>query len=164
MVNHDPLKERWIRAREIVQTWQKKGELVVFTNGCFDILHVGHVRYLQAAANLGNHLVIGLNTDESIRRLKGPGRPFQNEKDREEILMALAYVDLVVPFSQETPLEIITWLKPDILVKGGDYTPETIVGAREIVTWGGKVITLPYYEGKSTSDILKKIEKMSNSL
>ncbi|RKY51048.1 MAG: hypothetical protein DRP86_02510, partial [Candidatus Neomarinimicrobiota bacterium] len=113
--------------------------------------------YLTAAAALGDHLVIGLNTDASVRKLKGPGRPVQNENDRAEILLALSAVDLVVPFSQETPLEIITWLKPDILVKGGDYTPDTIVGAREVVSWGGKVLTLPYYEGKSTTGILKKM-------
>ncbi len=153
----EELKDIWKNARDQVRSWQKKGEAVVFTNGCFDILHVGHVRYLKAAAELGDHLVIGLNTDMSVRHLKGPGRPVQNENDRAEILLALSCVDLVVPFSQETPLEIITWLKPDILVKGGDYSPETIVGAREIVTWGGKVLTLPYFKGKSTSRILEKV-------
>lgn len=153
----EELKDIWKNARDQVRSWQKRGEAVVFTNGCFDILHVGHVRYLKAAAELGDHLVIGLNTDMSVRRLKGSGRPVQNENDRAEILLALTWVDLVVPFSQETPLEIITWLKPDILVKGGDYSPETIVGAREIVTWGGKVLTLPYHKDKSTSRILEKI-------
>ncbi|MCD6233452.1 MAG: D-glycero-beta-D-manno-heptose 1-phosphate adenylyltransferase [Candidatus Marinimicrobia bacterium] len=153
----EELKDIWTNAREQVRAWQQNGQTVVFTNGCFDILHVGHIRYLTAAAALGDHLVIGLNTDASVRKLKGPGRPVQNENDRAEILLALSAVDLVVPFSQETPLEIITWLKPDILVKGGDYTPDTIVGAREVVSWGGKVLTLPYYEGKSTTGILKKM-------
>ncbi len=153
----EELKEVWENARDQVRTWQKKGETVVFTNGCFDILHVGHIRYLNAAAELGDHLVIGLNTDASVRKLKGPGRPVQNENDRAEILMSMACVDLVVPFSQDTPLEIITRLKPDILVKGGDYSTDTIVGAKEVKEWGGKVLTLPYHIGKSTSRILQKL-------
>jgi rfaE bifunctional protein nucleotidyltransferase chain/domain len=154
----EELKDMWESARNKIRMWKERGETVVFTNGCFDILHVGHVRYLKTAAELGDHLVIGLNTDESVRRLKGPGRPVQNENDRAEILLSLSCVDLVVPFSQETPLEIITRLKPDILVKGGDYSPNTIVGAREVKEWGGKVLTLPYHEGKSTSRILEKLK------
>ncbi len=156
---NDHIPESWEKAREQIHLWQNNGKKIVFTNGCFDILHVGHIRYLKGARNMGDYLIVGLNTDDSVKRLKGASRPYQSECDRAEILRALRFVDLVVLFSQDTPLEIITYLKPDILIKGGDYRIETIVGAREIMSWGGKVLTLPFVPEKSTSNLLLKIEK-----
>jgi D-beta-D-heptose 7-phosphate kinase/D-beta-D-heptose 1-phosphate adenosyltransferase len=132
---------------------------VVFTNGCFDILHVGHVRYLKEARELGDLLVIGLNTDASVRRLKGPERPLQSEAARAEILAALACVDFVVLFGEETPEQVICQVHPDVLVKGGDYSLATIVGASFVQTYGGQVKVLPFSAGFSTTSI---IEKMKN--
>ncbi|MDA3871631.1 MAG: D-glycero-beta-D-manno-heptose 1-phosphate adenylyltransferase [Candidatus Marinimicrobia bacterium] len=142
-----------------IKKWQNNNEKVVFTNGCFDVLHAGHIKYLFKAKSLGDHLVIGLNTDSSVRILKGKNRPLQDEQDRALILAALEAVDLVVLFDEDTPLEIITFLKPDILVKGSDYTIDNIVGAKEIVQWGGKVETIEFVNGKSTSLIIEKMEK-----
>ncbi len=146
-------------AKVQIKKWQNKGEKVVFTNGCFDILHAGHIRYLSKAKSIGDHLVIGLNTDNSVKKLKGTNRPLQNEQDRALILAGLEAVDLVVLFGEDTPLEIITFLKPDILVKGSDYSIDNIVGAKEIVQWGGKVETIEFVNGKSTSLIIEKLEK-----
>lgn len=146
-------------AKVQIKKWQNKGEKVVFTNGCFDILHAGHIRYLYKTKSIGDHLVIGLNTDNSVKKLKGTNRPLQNEQDRALILAGLEAVDLVVLFGEDTPLEIITFLKPDILVKGSDYSIDNIVGAKEIVQWGGKVETIEFVNGKSTSLIIEKLEK-----
>jgi D-glycero-beta-D-manno-heptose 1-phosphate adenylyltransferase len=132
---------------------------VVFTNGCFDILHVGHVRYLQQARELGDMLVIGLNTDQSVRRLKGPERPVQSEQARAEILAALAAVDYVVLFDEETPEQLIHEVRPDVLVKGGDYTIASIVGAPFVQSYGGKVQVLPFSDGFSTTSIISKMKK-----
>jgi rfaE bifunctional protein nucleotidyltransferase chain/domain len=142
-----------------IKKWKNNNEKVVFTNGCFYVLHAGHIKYLFKAKSLGDHLVIGLNTDSSVRILKGKNRPLQDEQDRALILAALEAVDLVVLFDEDTPLEIITFLKPDILVKGSDYTIDNIVGAKEIVQWGGKVETIEFVNGKSTSLIIEKMEK-----
>jgi len=142
-----------------IKKWQNNDEKVVFTNGCFDVLHAGHIKYLFKAKSLGDHLVIGLNTDSSVRILKGKNRPLQDEQDRALILAALEAVDLVILFDKDTPLEIITFLKPDILVKGSDYTIDNIVGAKEIVQWGGKVETIEFVNGKSTSLIIEKMGK-----
>ena len=142
-----------------IKKWQNNDEKVVFTNGCFDVLHAGHIKYLFKAKSLGNHLVIGLNTDSSVRILKGKNRPLQDEQDRALILAALEAVDLVILFDEDTPLEIITFLKPGILVKGSDYTIDNIVGAKEIVQWGGKVETIEFVNGKSTSLIIEKMGK-----
>ena len=148
----------WEEARRTVQPVQAEGRKVVFTNGCFDLLHVGHVRYLQAARALGDFLVVGLNDDASVRRLsKGPGRPLTPQAERAEILAALACVDAVVIFSQDTPLELILTLRPDILVKGGDYTPENIVGRSEVLSWGGEVHVIPFVPGKSTSSLINRL-------
>lgn len=132
---------------------------VVFTNGCFDILHVGHVRYLKEARELGDLLVIGLNTDASVQRLKGPGRPVQFEGARAEILAALACVDYVALFDDETPARLIERVRPEILVKGGDYSIETIVGAPFVQSYGGQVKVLPFSEGFSTTSIIAKMKK-----
>jgi D-beta-D-heptose 7-phosphate kinase/D-beta-D-heptose 1-phosphate adenosyltransferase len=134
------------------------GHKIVFTNGCFDLLHPGHLRYLAQARDLGNYLVIGLNSDDSVSRLKGPKRPIQKESIRAEMLAALHVVDAVVVFDEDTPLELISYLKPDILVKGGDYTPETVVGADVVTQYGGRVEIIQFEEGFSTTDLIAQIK------
>lgn len=134
-----------------------KGRQVVFTNGCFDLLHAGHVKYLQAARRLGDLLVLGLNSDASVRRLKGPKRPLIAEEERSHILAALDCIDYVCLFDEDTPLELITALKPQILVKGGDYTPEGVVGKDIVESYGGRVELIPFVDGKSTTSIIEKI-------
>lgn len=151
--NYCPLT--WDEAEEKVRRWQEKGETVVFTNGCFDILHRGHLTYLQQAAALGDHLLVGLNSDASVRKLKGPERPVNTEMDRALMLASLRFVDDVVIFGEETPRELLSHLKPDILVKGGDYQPEEVAG-RE---YAGKVEILPFVDGYSTTKIIQKIRK-----
>jgi rfaE bifunctional protein nucleotidyltransferase chain/domain len=133
---------------------------IVFTNGCFDLLHPGHVRYLQAARRLGDLLVVGLNSDRSARRLdKGAGRPFVRQNDRAELVAALEVVDFVTIFDEETPLELIRELRPDVLVKGGDWTPDKIVGADFVQENGGRVRSLPFATGYSTSALVRKIRR-----
>ena len=134
-----------------------KNKRVVFTNGCFDILHVGHIRYLEEASKLGDVLIVGLNSDESVRRLKGPDRPINNEHDRADVLCALRSVGYVVVFSEDTPYELISSIMPDVLVKGGDYSIEQIVGRDIVENNGGEVVVLPFVEGKSTTNIITKI-------
>jgi rfaE bifunctional protein nucleotidyltransferase chain/domain len=154
----------WQSARRTVQQVQARGRKVVFTNGCFDLLHVGHVRYLQSARALGDFLVLGLNDDASVRRLgKGPGRPLTPQAERAEILAALACIDAVVIFSQDTPLELILNLRPDVLVKGGDYTPDSIVGLPEVLSWGGEVHVIPFVPGHSTSNLIARIRDLSSN-
>lgn len=138
-----------------IRTENKK---IVFTNGCFDLLHVGHVRYLNSAKKLGDILIVGVNTDKSVKKLKGPTRPIQNENDRAEILAALGAVDYVVLFDEDTPLELIHQIKPDILTKGGDYKIETIVGAEYVIARGGQVLPLEFFDGKSTSLLVSKMK------
>lgn len=130
---------------------------VVFTNGCFDILHAGHVSYLEAARALGDVLVVGLNADDSVRRLKGPTRPINGWADRAAVLAALRCVDHVVVFSDDTPLSVIAALLPDVLVKGGDYTRDTVVGADVVEAHGGRVALIPLLEGRSTTSIVQRI-------
>lgn len=137
---------------------RRQGRKVVFTNGCFDILHVGHVRYLKEAKAQGDILVLGLNSDASVKVLKGPTRPLQNECDRAEILSSLASVDYVTLFGEDTPEKLIQEVRPDILVKGGDYKIETIVGAKFVQSYGGEVRALQFVDGKSTSEIVAKIK------
>ncbi len=148
-------------AAELVSQWQSAGYKVVFTNGCFDLLHRGHVDYLQAAARLGDKLVVGLNSDESVTRLKGSGRPLQTAADRLAILMALAVVDVVVVFNETTPRELIAVLLPDVLVKGGDYRIEEIVGRETVLQNGGAVNLIPTIPGASTSGIIDRIKKVN---
>ncbi len=136
---------------------RKRAEKVVFTNGVFDILHRGHIEYLTAARELGNLLFIGLNSDESTRRIKGAARPIVKEEDRAYCLAALEPVDYVVLFDTDTPLELIQALKPDILVKGGDWKVEDIVGSQDVRASGGDVTTIPYREGCSTTSLLERI-------
>jgi len=130
---------------------------VVFTNGCFDLIHIGHIKLLKECEKLGGIVVVGINTDESVRRLKGGGRPINPQDERAEILASLEMVDLVVLFDEDTPLELIKEIKPHILVKGGDYNKDEIVGAKEVEGWGGEVVIFPLIEGISTSTKLEKI-------
>ncbi|HRO66265.1 MAG TPA: D-glycero-beta-D-manno-heptose 1-phosphate adenylyltransferase [Pseudobdellovibrionaceae bacterium] len=135
----------------------RKDKKVVFTNGCFDLLHVGHIRYLQEARKLGDLLVVGVNSDASVKILKGASRPIQNENDRAEILAALGCVDYTVIFTEETPANLIKEVKPDFLVKGGDWKIDQIVGADFVQSYGGKVLSLNFVEGKSTTKIIEKV-------
>jgi rfaE bifunctional protein nucleotidyltransferase chain/domain len=132
---------------------------VVFTNGCFDILHRGHVTYLEQARQLGDALVVGLNTDASVERLKGSGRPLVPEGDRALVLAALSSVTAVTLFDEDTPAELIAALRPDVLVKGGDYTPEEIVGADTVEREGGRVVVIPYVEGRSTTELIQRLRE-----
>ena len=154
------IAKNWIDAKKQVDKWKSTGLKVVFTNGCFDILHRGHVEYLTDAKACGDKLVTALNSDSSVRGLKGDFRPIQNQDDRAAILDALASVDLVVVFDEETPAEIVKTLIPDVLVKGGDYTPETIIGADTVTENGGEVKIIPFLSGQSTSIIIEKIIKL----
>ena len=149
-------REELVAARGV---WKRAGEAVVFTNGCFDLLHAGHARYLRLARELGDHLVVGLNSDDSVRRLKGEGRPLTPEVERAEILAALEPVDAVTLFAEDTPLDLIRALLPDILVKGGDWRLEAIVGRAEVEAAGGKVLTIPLVPGRSTSGIVERARK-----
>ncbi|MCB0393380.1 MAG: D-glycero-beta-D-manno-heptose 1-phosphate adenylyltransferase [Bdellovibrionales bacterium] len=132
------------------------GKTVVFTNGCFDLLHVGHVRYLKEAKSLGDKLFVGLNTDASVKKLKGESRPIQNESDRAEILSSLECVDFVCLFAEETPIQLIHEVRPDFLVKGGDWKRESIVGYDFVESYGGVVKSLPFVEGRSTTNIISR--------
>lgn len=144
-------------ARSAVRTWQDQGLEVVFTNGCFDLLHYGHLQYLAEARSLGDKLVIGLNSTDSVRRLKGEHRPIHDDQTRLYHLAALSFVDAVVIFDEDTPQELIAALIPDILVKGGDYQPEQIVGAETVLAHGGIVRSLDFVPGYSTTRIEEKI-------
>ncbi len=146
-------------AKVLVKSWQAKSEKVVFTNGCFDLLHLGHVDYLEKARNLGDRLVIGLNTDDSVSRFKGPERPLQDQTSRARILAALQFVDAVVFFNEDTPLNLISELLPNVLVKGSDYLAENIVGADVVKKAGGKVETIDFVPGYSTTRIVEKIKR-----
>ncbi len=145
------------RLLDQVNIWRKEGKKIVFTNGCFDILHIGHIRYLESAAALGDHLIVAVNDDHSTRRLKGETRPINILSSRLYLLASLSCVDAVVPFSEDTPLELIQFLRPDFLVKGGDYKPESIIGAKEVLSWGGRVEVIPYVDGFSTTRLENKI-------
>lgn len=143
--------------RPLLEEWRWEGQRIVFTNGCFDLLHYGHLHYLSEAADLGEHLVIGLNSAASVSRLKGPHRPINDELTRIHLLAALEVVDVVIVFEEDTPLELIRLVQPDILVKGGDWKPEQIVGSDLVLARGGRVLSLPFVTGYSTTNIEKKI-------
>lgn len=138
--------------------WRFKGLKIVFTNGCFDLLHLGHIDYLARAAELGDVLVVGLNTDASVRRLKGLNRPIQDETSRAMILSSLRFVDAVVFFGEDTPLELIKTVQPDVLVKGADYRPEEIVGYDVVTSKGGEIDTISFLDGYSTTALENKIK------
>jgi D-beta-D-heptose 7-phosphate kinase/D-beta-D-heptose 1-phosphate adenosyltransferase len=153
--------DRKIKSRDqlrgLLQDARQKGKQIVFTNGCFDLLHVGHVKYLQHARQLGDIFVLGLNSDDSIRRLKGDKRPLINQEERAHLMAALSCIDYVVIFDEDTPLELIDILRPNILVKGGDYTPEGVVGKDLVESYGGRVELIQFVDGKSTTNIINKI-------
>ncbi|MCC6839794.1 MAG: D-glycero-beta-D-manno-heptose 1-phosphate adenylyltransferase [Flavobacteriales bacterium] len=147
-----------VTAQRLVHVWRLKSDRIVFTNGVFDILHSGHVTYLEQAAAQGHRLIIGLNSDASVKRLgKGEDRPLNNEDDRARVLAALRCVDAVVIFEQDTPMELIQALGPDVLVKGGDWSVEKIVGGEYVSQYGGVVLSLPLVEGRSTTQLVERI-------
>ena len=141
---------------------KKKSKKIVFTNGCFDIIHAGHISYLNEAKALGDILIVGLNSDKSVRRLKGADRPVVNERDRAYILANLKPVDYVVIFDEDTPYELIKEIKPDVLVKGADYKGKSIAGSDIVKSSGGETVLINFIEGKSTSEIIKKIKSQSD--
>nr|WP_299204475.1 D-glycero-beta-D-manno-heptose 1-phosphate adenylyltransferase [uncultured Brumimicrobium sp.] len=154
-------------AKAIISSWKDNGEKVVFTNGCFDILHRGHVTYLAKAASIGNYLIVGVNSDDSVRRLnKAPNRPVNDQESRALIIASLEVVDLVVIFENDTPKELIEFMKPSILVKGADYDadlrdesdPKYVVGANEVKAYGGTVMTIDLEEGFSTTGIIERLK------
>ncbi|HEX8351422.1 MAG TPA: D-glycero-beta-D-manno-heptose 1-phosphate adenylyltransferase [Pyrinomonadaceae bacterium] len=147
--------EELLRAREGLRA---EGRTLVFTNGCFDILHVGHTRYLAAARALGDALLVAVNSDRSVRALKGAGRPVVGEAERAEMLAALASVDFVTVFDEDSPRRLIAEVLPDVLVKGGDYAPEEIHGREEVERAGGRVLALPFVEGASTTGIIERVK------
>lgn len=160
---HQQLKDKLIRAGEAltrINILKQQGKKIVFTNGCFDILHPGHVDYLSQARDLGDFLVLGLNTDHSVRQLnKAPNRPINNEQTRAMVLSGLASIDAIVLFDEATPYELIRLLQPDVLVKGDDYEIEKIVGYDVVKANGGKIITIPFLKGFSTTTMIEKIVK-----
>jgi rfaE bifunctional protein nucleotidyltransferase chain/domain len=158
---HDQLKNKIItreNASRILSGLRMKGKRIVFTNGCFDIVHPGHIDYLTQARDLGNFLVLGLNTDDSVKRLnKAPNRPVNNEEARAMVLAGLACVDYIIFFDEDTPYDLIKLLQPDVLVKGSDYKAENVVGYDVVTARGGKVITIPFLEGFSTTALIEKL-------
>ncbi|MCK4653023.1 MAG: D-glycero-beta-D-manno-heptose 1-phosphate adenylyltransferase [Candidatus Cloacimonetes bacterium] len=150
----------WEEVFKIVQDLKTSGEKIVFTNGCFDIIHAGHIKYLYEASKLGDILIIGLNSDESVKKLKGKNRPINSELDRATVLKSLFMVNYVVIFQEDTPYKLIEHIKPDVLVKGGDWKPEEIVGSDIVTRNGGIVKSLTFKEGFSTTDLIEKIKKI----
>lgn len=164
MKKADIIREKildWSQAALKVNQWRSEGKTIVFTNGCFDILHYGHIDYLSGAADLGDILVIGLNSDSSVQQLKGAGRPVNGQETRSFVLAAMEFVGAVVVFDEETPYGLINVLQPDILVKGGDYETGSVVGSDIVLARGGQVRILPFVKGYSTTNLIKKIRKLS---
>ena len=160
MKKSNTISERILKREEIaaqVKRWRLKSKTIAFTNGVFDILHEGHIAVLAKAASFADVLVVGVNSDSSVKKLKGDSRPVNKESSRALLLASLITVDAVVIFDEETPLELIKIIKPDVLVKGGDYTVETIVGAKEVMAYNGRVEVIPLEEGFSTTGIIEKI-------
>ena len=144
---------------EKVANWKDNQEKIVFTNGCFDLLHAGHVTYLEAAKKRGDKLILGLNTDRSVSALKGPSRPVVNEGDRARVLAALESVDAVILFDEDTPLHLIHAIKPNVIAKGSDYTAEQVVGGQAVESWGGEIALIDLVAGRSTSNIIQKLNR-----
>lgn len=138
---------------------RRRGKVVVFTNGCFDLLHSGHVRLFRRAKRLGDVLIVGLNADASVRRLKGPSRPVLPLRERQEILAAIADIDYVTSFAEDTPRRIVSALLPDVLVKGGDWGPDRVIGREEVEAAGGRVVIVPYLKGRSSTNIIAKVRR-----
>ena len=150
----------WESMKEEVEKRRQAGAKIAFTNGCFDILHVGHCRYLREARNLGDLLVLGLNSDRSVRAIKGEKRPLVPQEERAEVIASLSSVDFVTLFEESTPLKLIEYLRPDCLIKGGDWNESTIVGAREVRSWGGRVAVIPLVPDASSTNIVAKVLKV----
>jgi rfaE bifunctional protein nucleotidyltransferase chain/domain len=148
-------------ALPLIDEWRQQGEKIVFTNGCFDLLHIGHVLYLEEAKTLGNKLIVGINSDASVRRLKGDNRPIKDVYDRAHVLAALASTDMVIIFEEDDPGLLIAQIVPDVLVKGGDWKPEQIVGSDIVLAAGGHVRSLSFVEGYSTTQIEQKIRSFT---
>jgi rfaE bifunctional protein nucleotidyltransferase chain/domain len=144
-------------AKKKVERLRSKNKKIVFTNGCFDILHIGHARYLYAAREMGDFLIVAMNSDRSVKAIKGPDRPIMNQSERSEMLASLECVDMVVIFDEDNPMEVIRYLMPDILIKGGDWKEEDIIGADVVRAAGGQIRSIPYINGYSTSGIIKRI-------
>lgn len=159
-----PISDKIVPNRDIasqrVQAWCADGERVVFTNGCFDILHPGHVTYLHHARSLGDRLIVGINSDDSTRRLKGPTRPVNELAARMILLAGLSSTDMIVPFDEDTPIALLQRFKPDILCKGGDYSLAEVVGADEVVAWGGRVVVVDEVPGYATTSLIEKIRRI----
>jgi rfaE bifunctional protein nucleotidyltransferase chain/domain len=153
------IKEDLVAAKDEIDRLKARGKRVVFTNGCFDILHPGHARYLWKARRLGDYLIVALNSDRSVRAIKGPGRPVLGQEARSELLAALGAVDAVVIFDEDDPLRVIQQLVPDVLVKGGDWPEEEIIGADVVKRAGGEVHRIPFVTGHSTSSIIERIRQ-----
>ena len=151
----------WEGVADKLKEWRRIKEKIVFTNGCFDILHLGHIDYLEKARSLGTRLIVGLNSDSSVTKLKGIGRPLYQQEARARTLAALEFVDIVILFDQDTPYNLIDHIKPDILVKGNDYLAENIVGADIVSSIGGEVVTINLVEGYSTSALIEKINQLN---
>ena len=162
MTNLEIIKQKIVSLEQLkrnIAVWRMKDMKIVFTNGCFDILHHGHIDYLSKASDLGDVLIIGVNSDSSVKTLeKGANRPIQNENDRALILSSLQFVEAITIFNEDTPLELIKIIQPDVLVKGGDWKPEQIAGADVVKAKGGEVIIIPFVDGYSTTDIEKRIK------
>jgi rfaE bifunctional protein nucleotidyltransferase chain/domain len=150
----------WEALKNEVEQRRRRGEKIAFTNGCFDILHVGHVRYLGEARKTGDLLILALNSDASVRAIKGEKRPLVPEQERAEVVASLAAVDYVTLFDETTPLKLIEYLRPDCLVKGGDWSEEAVVGRDSVRSWGGRVVLIPVVEGASTTNIVEKIRQV----
>lgn len=147
----------------LAEEWHAQGQCIVFTNGCFDLLHLGHIDYLEKARRLGDHLIVGLNSDRSVKQLKGPSRPILNEYVRARLLAALQFVDIVVMFDESTPIQLVQAVRPNVLVKGGDYAPANIVGAPFVVQNGGNVQTIPLIQGYSTTILIDNIRNCAKA-
>jgi len=161
MKNLEIIKSRVLEINELksqLAIWRFKNKKIVFTNGCFDIIHLGHIDYLSKAKDLGDILVVGLNTDSSVSRIKGKNRPIVDQNSRSMILASLRFIDAIVLFDEDTPYNLINLIEPDILVKGSDYDPADIVGADIVESKEGEIVTIPFLEGYSTSSIIEKIK------
>ncbi|RYY32341.1 MAG: D-glycero-beta-D-manno-heptose 1-phosphate adenylyltransferase [Sphingobacteriaceae bacterium] len=151
----------WEKAKSLVSAWKAEGKKVVFTNGVFDLLHIGHITYLAKAADEGDKLIIGLNADSSVKRIKGESRPVNDQNSRSAILAALFFVDAIAVFEEDTPLDLINTLMPNVLIKGADYSIDNIVGAKEVMANGGEVKTITFVEGYSSTSIIERIKKQN---
>ena len=163
MNNIDKIKSKIYcleKLQDDVKKWKKEGEKIVFTNGCFDILHKGHIEVLAKSADLGSKIIVGVNSDKSVKNLKGIDRPVVNENSRSLLLASLNIVDAVIIFNEETPINLIKILKPDILTKGGDYSLDTVVGNNFVNKEGGKTVLIPLVKGSSSTQIIEKIKKL----